>query len=124
MRVWITAELHRLRNTCVWSWQGWAAAWQTEKSLRQWTLANVLSAMLAFGLPLAPGERALIVALGILVLAAELLNTAIETIVNHISPEPHPLARKAKDCGSAGVALSAIAAGCAWLVILWGLWAG
>ena len=121
MRRWLKSELHRLGNTARWSWDGWRAAWATQKSLRQWTLANVLSAALAFALPLAPSERALILALGLLVLAAELMNTAIETVVDYISTDRHPLAARAKDCGSAGVALTAIAAGVAWAVLLWGL---
>ena len=65
-------------------------------------------------------QRALILALGLVILAAELLNTAIEEIVDHISPGHHPFAKKAKDCGSAGVALAALAGGVAWLVILIG----
>lgn len=82
--------------------------------------ANLLSAALAFAMPLSPTERALILALGILVLAAELLNTAIEDAVDYISTEDNPLAKRAKDAGSAGVAVAAIAAGVAWLVILIG----
>ena len=124
MLAWLAAEGRRLANTCLWSWQGWTAAWSTEKSLRQWSLANVLSATLAFALPLSTGERALILALGVLVLAAELMNTAIESVVNYIATEHRPLAGKAKDCGSATVALTALAAGVAWVVLLWGLWAG
>lgn len=116
----LAAESRRFWNTCVWSWQGWAAAWASEKTLRQWTLVNVASAGLAFWLDLTAAERALILALGLLVLAAELLNTAIEEAVNYISADRHPLAKKAKDCGSAGVALTAIAAGVAWAVILIG----
>jgi diacylglycerol kinase (ATP) len=116
----LRAEARRFWNTCLWSWQGWAAAWASEKTLRQWTVVNVLSAALAFWLDLTPAERALILALGLLVLAAELLNTAIEETVNYISPDRHPLARKAKDCGSAGVAIAALAGGVAWVVILIG----
>ena len=62
----------------------------------------------------------LILALGLLVLAAELINTAIEEVVDHILPQPHPAAKKAKDCGSACVALAALAGGVAWAVILIG----
>jgi diacylglycerol kinase (ATP) len=120
MAIDITAELRRFANTCRWSLDGWRAAWATEKSLRQWTIANVLSALLAFTLHLTPAERGLILALGLLVLAAELMNTAIEATVNYISTDRDPRAGKAKDCGSAGVALTAIAAGVAWLVILIG----
>jgi len=121
MLAWLAAEGRRFAWTCIWSWRGWAAAWRTEKTLRQWTLANVASAALAFWLPLTPGQRALILALGLLVLAVELLNTALETVVNMISPEHHPLAAKAKDCGSAAVALACFAALAAWLVVLFGL---
>jgi diacylglycerol kinase (ATP) len=116
----IGAELRRFRNTCVWSLAGWRAAWASEKSLRQWTLANVISAVLVFSLDLTPGERALILALGMLVLAAELANTAIEEIVDYISTVRDPRAGKAKDCGSAAVAVTALAAGVAWVVILIG----
>lgn len=120
MRRVLAAEARRFANTVIWSWQGFAAAWATEKTLRQWVLANVLSAALAFWLDLTPGERALILALGLLILAAELINTAIEEVVDHISPGIDPRAKKAKDCGSACVALTAIAAGVAWVVVLVG----
>ena len=116
----VGSELRRFANTCRWSLAGWCTAWATEKSLRQWTIANVLSAGLALSLDLTPTERALILALGLLVLAAELLNTAIEETVDYISTDRNPRAGRAKDCGSAGVALTAIAAGAAWLVILIG----
>ncbi len=59
-------------------------------------------------------------ALGILVLAAELMNTAIERTVDYISTAEHDLARRAKDLASATVAVTAIAAGAAWLAILIG----
>lgn len=116
----IGAELRRFGNTCIWSLAGWRAAWASEKSLRQWTLANVLSAALAMTLDLSPGERALILALGLLVLAAELANTAIEEVVDYISTAKDPRAGKAKDCGSAAVAVTALAAGVAWVVVLVG----
>ena len=116
----LAAELRRLANTALWSWQGWRAAWQSEKSLRQWSLVNILSAALAFALPLSPAERALILALGILVLAAELMNTALEEVVDFLTQDIDPRAKKAKDCGSAVVALTAIAGGVAWVVVLVG----
>lgn len=117
----ITAELKRFADTVRWSWAGWRAAWATEKSLRQWTAANVISDALAFALPLSTNARALILALGLLVLAAELFNTAVEQIVDTIFPGIDPRAKKAKDCGSAGVALAALAGGVAWIVVLVGL---
>ncbi|WP_417600451.1 diacylglycerol kinase [Pararhodobacter oceanensis] len=124
MLAWTRAQMRRFTNTVIWSWRGVTATWASEATFRQWVLANILSAIAAFALPLDTPERALILALGLLVLAAELINTAVETVVNMIAPEAHPMAAKAKDCGSACVALTAIAAGVAWLVILWGLWSG
>ena len=120
MRDLLGRHARRFWYTVVWSEQGWVAAWSSEASLRQWTVVNVLSAILAFAVEMTPGERALILGLGLLILAAELMNTAVETAVNYISTERHPLARKAKDCGSAAVAVTALAAGVAWLVVLIG----
>jgi len=111
----LRSEARRLTLTCLWSWQDWRAAWAGEKTLRQWTPTNLLSATAtatataALALPLGEAERAPILALGLLLLAAELTNTAVETVVNQLSPAPHPLARKAKDCASAAVALTALA---------------
>lgn len=120
MQKWIAAELQRFGNTVIWSWAGWRAAWATEKTLRQWTVVNVLSAALAFALQLSTAERGMILALGLLVLAAELMNTGLEEAIDYISNAQDPRAKKAKDCGSAAVALTAIAGGVAWLVILIG----
>ena len=118
----VKSEVYRIKMTTVWSWQGWWATWATEKSLRQWSVANVISAGLTLSFPLTVTQQALIIALGILVLAAELMNTAIEETVDYISTDQNPRAKKAKDAGSAAVALTALAAGAAWVVVLVGLY--
>ncbi len=110
--------LKRLFYRARWSWAGWLEAWRNEASLRQWLWANAISAAAALLLPLGTGERALILALGVLVLAAELMNTAIERAVDLISKDENELARQAKDLASATVAVTAIAAGVAWIVVL------
>lgn len=120
MREMLEAEWHRFANTVAWSWAGWRAAWATEKSLRQWSVMNILSATLAFSLNLTPAERGMILALGLLVLAAELMNTGLEEAIDFISTAQDPRAKKAKDCGSAAVAVTALAGGVAWVVILLG----
>ena len=107
-----------LKNRCVWSWHGVRDTWATEYSFRSWVWANLISGVLALYLPLTSGERALILALGVMVIAAELMNTAIERCVDYISEEQHPLAKQAKDAGSGGVAVAAIAVGVAWIVVL------
>ncbi len=120
MKSMMAAELRRVANTVIWSWHGWRAAWTTEKTLRQWTVVNLLSAALALALDLTSAERGLILALGLLLLAAELMNTGLEEVVDYLSRDTDPRAKKAKDCGSAAVALTAIAGGVAWVVILVG----
>ena len=114
----------RLKWRIIWSVAGLTDAWATQHSFRSWVWANLVSIILAFALPIGGAERALILALGLLVLAAEAMNTAIEYTVDYISTKRHPLAARAKDAGSAAVFLTALAAGVAWLVALWGLWAG
>lgn len=116
----IAEQWKRFVDRAIWSWAGWVMVWREEPSLQQWIVANALSIALAFVLDLSTVERALIVSLGILVLAAECVNTAIERVVDYISPAHHPMAKAAKDAGSAAVAITAIAAGAAWIIILLG----
>lgn len=120
MRATLAAEGRRFWNTCVWSWAGWRAAWASEKTLRQWTVVNGLSIGFSLLVEMTPAERALIWALGLLVLAAELMNTGLEEVVDYLSRDIDPRAKKAKDCGSAAVALTALAGGLAWVVVLIG----
>ena len=116
----VTETLRRLGRTTRWSVQGWRAAWATQTSLRQWTAVTAVSAVFALVLDLSAGERALLLALGLLLLAAELFNTAIEAAVDFVSTARDPRAAMAKDCASAAVALTALAGAVAWCAILWG----
>lgn len=117
----IRREWQRFVNRCVWSWAGWRDAWANEPSLKFWTTIMALSALAALVLPLTFAERAVILPLGVLVLAMELINTAVERAVDYISTDEHQLARRAKDAASAAVALTAIAGGVGWAVIVWRL---
>ncbi len=112
------AFIERLRLRIVWSWNGIADAYVKQPSFRQWVWAYLATLVLAFVLPLTAGERGLVLSLGLLVLATEAMNTAVEYTVDYISAERHPLAGRAKDAASAAVFLSAIAAGVAWLFVL------
>ncbi|MGB0960526.1 MAG: diacylglycerol kinase [Halocynthiibacter sp.] len=118
MKKRMIAEGRRFWNTCVWSWEGWMASWRSEATLRQWTIINLISVGFTFAVDMTSVEQILLIALGGLILVAELLNTAIEEAVNRISTETHPLSKKAKDAGSAAVGVMAIIAGLAWLVVL------
>ena len=114
-------EWRRLVNRCVWSWDGWKDTWANEHSFRSWVAVVAISSVLTVLLPLSAAERAVILPLGVLLLAMELMNTAVERAVDYISTEQHPLARRAKDAASAAVAVTAIAGGVAWAVVLWRL---
>lgn len=114
-------EWQRFKGRCLYSTEGLLLAWREEHSFRFWTYVNLISAVLICLLPVAVWARIIVLALGILILAAECFNTAIERVVNHVSPDKHPLAKAAKDAGSAGVALTAVVAGIAWVGAVWTL---
>ena len=114
----ILIELIKIKNRAVWSWSGFCHVAKTEGSLWQWIIANIISGSLTFFLPITFTQQAMILAGGILILAVECLNTAIERIVDDISIKQRPAAKHAKDAGSAAVAITAIATGVAWLVII------
>ena len=111
----MTRWIARTRARIGWSAEAVAAALRGEPSFRAWTLALGASTALSFALPLTAGERGLIAVTGLLVLAAELFNTGIETAVDDVSAEIRPLAKRAKDAACAAVTLTALAAGAAWV---------
>ncbi len=87
------------------SMQGMQHAFTHEAAFRQELLLLVPSvAVLAF-VDIARLEKLFLVALAVVVLAVEILNSAIEAVVDRISEDPHPLSGRAKDLGSAAVFL-------------------
>ena len=117
----ILRELIKIRNRAIWSWNGFRHVAKTEGSLWQWIIANIISGSFTFFLPITYTQQAMILAGGILILAAECLNTAIERIVDDISNKKRPAAEHAKDAGSAAVAVTAIATGVVWIVTIFDL---
>jgi len=111
-------EIARIANRTMLSCEGIRITWMDESSFSQWVVANIVSGALTFTVDMMPVERALIIGFGLLVLVMELMNTAIEVVVDRISLEIHPLSKKAKDVACAAVAMTAIATGVIWLIIL------
>ena len=72
-------------------------------------------------IPVAPVLKLFLFAANSLVLIVELLNSAIEAVVDKVSPEFHTLAERAKDMGSAAVLLSLILAGVVWAAAVFDL---
>lgn len=93
----------RILKATRWSLQGLAAAWLHESSFRLEVYLFVVPAPLALWLGADGIERALLVAPMLLVMAAELLNSAVEAVIERYGAEHHELAGRAKDMGSAAV---------------------
>ena len=96
---------------------GFRQAFAHEAAFREEVVALAVLTPLALWLPVPRTERLLLVASMLLVLAVELLNSAIEATVDRISLERHPLSGQAKDLGSAAVAVALLISALCWGVI-------
>ena len=111
--------LTRLWNALGYSRDGIAAAWRHEAAFREEILLATIAIPLAFYLGRTGVDRALLVGSIILILIVEILNSAVEAVVDKASPEKHDLAKRAKDMGSAAVLFSLTNAAVVWACILW-----
>lgn len=102
-----------------WSLRGLVLAFRTESSFRTEVYLLVVLGPLGFMLGQTGPERALLFGSLLLVLLTELLNSAIECVIDKLIPEFHELAGRAKDMGSAAVFVSMVAMVATWGCILW-----
>ena len=110
--------LQSILNAARNSLAGVAAAARNEGSFQVELAACLVLLPLGLWLGGTGVERALLVSSVLIVLCAELVNTALEAAVDRISLEMHPLAKRAKDIGSAAVMLALVNAGVVWLLVL------
>lgn len=108
-----------LWNAFRWSLRGLVLAFRTESSFRTEVYLLLVLGPLAFLLGGTGPERALLFGSLLLVLLTELLNSAIECVIDKLIPEFHELAGRAKDMGSAAVFVSMVAMVATWACILW-----
>lgn len=108
----------RLRHALGYSLQGLQAAW-TEKAFRQEALLTIVLLPTSIWLGTDWLETAALASTVILVLIVELLNSGIESAIDRIGPELHPLSKRAKDLGSAAVLLSLLLCAMVWLTALY-----
>lgn len=101
-----------------WSLQGLKAAWLHESSFRLEVVLAALMVPAALHLGQSRLEQAMLILPVLAVLALELLNSAIEAVIERYGPEHHELAGRAKDMGSAAVFIGLLATGITWLLIL------
>jgi len=106
-----------IQNAVIYSFAGFKAAWANEMAFRSQTI--VIALMLPVGIWMGETavEWALLIGSAMLVLIIELLNSAVETVVDRIGTEPHILSKQAKDLGSAAAAMSMLAAAMVWALI-------
>ncbi|NQD93439.1 diacylglycerol kinase [Pseudomonas sp. CrR25] len=110
--------LGRIIHAAGYSAAGLRAAFVGEAAFRQLLLLNLLLVPLAFTLHVSRAERALLIGVLLLSLIVELLNSAIETVVDRISLDHHRLSKQAKDIGSAAQLLAMTLIALVWAVIV------
>jgi diacylglycerol kinase (ATP) len=109
--------LKRIFSALFYSFEGFKTAWSSEHSFRQEVLLIFIATVIAICLPVSALERLMLIGVLVLVLIVELINSAIEAVVDRISLERHPLSKNAKDFGSAAVLLTLLLAAATWVVI-------
>lgn len=100
----------------IYSWDGIKAAWINEMAFRIETIVIALLLPIGIWIGETVVERALLIGSSMLILIIELLNSAVENVVDRIGPEHHILSKQAKDLGSAAAAVGMLTA-----AIIWGL---
>jgi diacylglycerol kinase (ATP) len=108
----------RLLRAFGYSFQGFRYTWREEAAFRQEVALSLLVIPVGLYLGRSGVERALLVSPMLMILVVEILNSAVEAVVDRSGTERHPLAGMAKDMGSAAVMLSFALLGTVWLLIL------
>jgi len=110
--------LRRIQLAAGYSWQGLIATFRHEAAFRQELGLLVALAPIALWLGDNALEKGLMIAVLLIVLIAELVNSAVESIIDLVSPEHHELAGRAKDQGSAAVLLALLLAVIVWVSVI------
>jgi len=110
--------LKRIAKAAQYSWQGFRASYKHEEAFRQEVFLLIVGVPLALWLGDSAVEKALMIGALLLVLIVELLNSAIEAVVDRTGMERHKLSGRAKDMGSAAVTLALLNALMIWVFML------
>ncbi len=100
------------------SWNGLIACARSEEAFRQELIALAIAVPLAFIIATDAWRRVALIGVVVLLMIAELLNTAIEKLSDHVTPHHHDAIGRIKDMASAAVGLSLLLAGLVWLIAL------
>ncbi|MEE9356029.1 MAG: diacylglycerol kinase [Methylococcaceae bacterium] len=110
--------LQRIFNAFFFSMAGLKKAWQHEEAFRQEVSLFIVTFPFALWLGETKVEKVLLIGTALLVIIVEILNSAIEAVVDRVSPEIHELSGRAKDMGSAAVFLSLTLMFVTWFFLL------
>ncbi|MBF4423256.1 MULTISPECIES: diacylglycerol kinase [Vibrio] len=111
--------IKRLFYATGYSIQGLKAAWLNEAAIRQETVTSILLITITFFLPVTKIEQIMMIGCLVLVVIVELMNSAVEAVVDRVGSEWHELSGRAKDIGSAAVLIALIFSAFTWMFILW-----
>ena len=100
------------------SWRGMIAAARSEQAFREELIALAIAVPLAFLIAADAWKRLTLIGVILLLMAVELLNTAIEKLSDHVTPAQHPDIGRIKDMSSAAVGVALAIAGFTWLLAL------
>ncbi|MCE0827833.1 MULTISPECIES: diacylglycerol kinase [Buttiauxella] len=114
-----TTGLTRIIKAAGYSWKGLKAAWINEAAFRQEGVSALIAIAIACWLDVDPITRILLIGSVVLVMIVEILNSAIEALVDRVGTDYHELSGRAKDMGSAAVLIAIILAVITWVTLLW-----
>ena len=110
--------LIRLCNAFGWSLAGFGSAFRHEAAFRQELLMAAILLPAGLWLGNSGMEKAVLCGSVLLVLLIELMNSAIESAVDRVGTDPHPLSGRAKDLGSAAVFVALLNMVVVWILVL------
>lgn len=109
--------IRRIINAFRYTFAGFKAAWINEEAFRQEIIIAIFVVPAGLWLGTTGTQRAILVGIYFIIPLSELLNSAIEAVVDRMGPERHSLSERAKDLGSAAVFLSICMAIIVWMII-------
>ena len=114
--------LSHIINAFRYTFAGLQSAWKNELAFRGEVVVVAIMLPLGLWLGRSAAERALLIASLLLILLTELVNSALEAVVDRIGPERHELSKRAKDLGSAAAFVSMVTAALVWIIIIIDRW--
>ena len=109
----------RILDAAGYSMSGIRAAWKNEAAFRQEVVGGLVMLLLSFFIAANPLQWLLLVFPLFILLIVELINSALESVVDRIGPERHELSGRTKDMGSAAVFFSLVLVAVSWTAIIW-----